>query len=277
MRALLFALLLLPLAGCTGLFFHPSQTEVLHPQRMGLAHEDVYITTADGLRLHGWYLRAARPRGTVLYLHGNAENISTFIALVHWLPAAGYNVLLLDYRGYGRSQGTPHAPGLHRDAAAALDWLITRGGVDAEQLVVLGHSLGGSVAIRAVADSPHRTRIRGVATEGAFSSYRRIARQKMKLLWLTRPLRMPLGYLINDDYAAEDVVARLAPVPLFIIHGEQDAVVTPDHAQRLFERAGEPRELWLRPRGGHVNSLHSAEGRERLREWLERVTTPMTP
>ena len=271
LRALLLCLVLAS-SGCTTLFFHPSRAEVLHPQRLGLEYEDVYLDTADGLRLHGWYLKAqGTARGTLLHLHGNAENISTFIAAVHWLPARGYNVFLLDYRGYGRSEGAAYVSGIHADAELALEYLVGRGGVDRDRLVVFGQSLGGSVAIHAVAHSPHRTQVRAVISEGAFSSYRRIAREKMQLLWLTRYLRGPLGFLFSDEYAAAPVVTEIAPVPLLIIHGDADPIVPVSHAHALYAPAREPKQLRILPGGKHVDSLARPEGRERFLEYLDRA------
>jgi fermentation-respiration switch protein FrsA (DUF1100 family) len=262
LAVLAFALLA---AGCTQLFLHPGREPVLHPDKLGLRYEDVWLTAPDGAKLHGWYLPAAAPaRGTVLHLHGNAENISTFIAAVWWLPAAGYNVLLVDYRGYGRSEGVATIDTVHEDARLALDAALLREG----PLFVFGQSLGGSAAMYAVAHHPQRARIAGVISEGAFSGYRRIAREKMNQLWLTWPLQWPLSFLFSDEYAAQDAVARLSPVPLLLVHGAADEVVPPEHARRLFEAAGEPRELWVVPETGHIEAFTKAENRERLLAFL---------
>lgn len=264
--------LALLLSGCTNLFFHPSPVEVLHPDRLNLRFEDVQIETPDQVKLHGWYLPATGgAKGTILHLHGNAENISTFIAATWWLPARGYNVLLLDYRGYGRSEGTPQVHGLHRDAEAAIKYLMERGGgVDSERLILLGQSLGGSIAIYVAAHSAYRAHIRAVVTEGAFASYRRIAKEKMQMLWLTRYLRWPLSYLFNDDYAAVKAVAAVAPIPLLLLHGSADEVIPPSHGELLYQSANEPRELWMLENGGHANALTKPENRDRLVEWLDR-------
>lgn len=268
MRVAAVALMLLA-AGCTQLFLHPGHMQVLHPDTLGLRYEDVWLPAPDGARLHGWYLPAAAPsRGTVLHLHGNAENITTFIKAVHWLPAAGYNVLLVDYRGYGRSEGVATIDTVHEDAGLALDAALARPG----PLFVFGQSLGGSAAIYAVAHHPQRARVAAVIAEGAFSSYRRIAREKMGQAWFTWPLQWPLSFLFSERYAAGRAVAALAPVPLLVVHGENDPVVPPSHARRLFEAAREPRELWIVPGAGHVDAFTRAENREVLLAFLARWT-----
>jgi len=267
MRAAAVALALLA-AGCTQLFLYPGHMQVLHPEKLGLRYEDVWLTAPDGARLHGWHLRApGTPRGTILHLHGNAENISTFIAAVHWLPAAGYDVRMVDYRGYGRSEGVATIDSVHEDARLALRDLLGRPG----PLFVFGQSLGGAAAIHAVAHEPARARLSGVIAEGAFSSYKRIAREKMNQLWLTWPFQYPFSWLLfSDRYAAVDVVGRIAPVPLLIVHGEADEVVPPEHGRRLYAAAREPRELWLVPETGHVAAFTKAENRERLLAFLAR-------
>jgi fermentation-respiration switch protein FrsA (DUF1100 family) len=261
LAALLFALCA---SGCTQIFLQPGHMQVYHPQQVGLAWEDVWLPAPDGARIHGWYLPAPAPaRGTVLHFHGNAENITTFLGAVHWLPAAGYNVLLVDYRGYGRSEGVATVDGVHEDARIAIDAALARPG----PLFVFGQSLGGSIAIHAVAHHPERARIKAVISEGAFSGYRRIAREKMGALWLTWPFQWPASFLFSDRYAAEDSAAALAPVPLLVVHGADDIVVPPSHAQRLYDAAREPRELWLVP-GKHVAAFTTQENRERLLAYL---------
>ena len=105
-RLLLIGLLSVGLLGCNGVFFVPYRAHVQTPKQLGLAYEDVYFQAGDGTLLHAWFLPAeSKALGTILFLHGNAENISTHIMSVRWLPARGFNVLLLDYRGYGASGG----------------------------------------------------------------------------------------------------------------------------------------------------------------------------
>src|SRR3569832_2042212 len=111
----------------------------------GLTAEDVYLTSADGVRLHAWLLPSTVPsKATILFLHGNAQNISAHIGNVAWLPSQGYNVFLLDYRGYGLSQGAPQLPGLFADIEAAADYIALREDLNRVPFVILGQSLGGA-------------------------------------------------------------------------------------------------------------------------------------
>lgn len=136
----LAAVLSLSMFGCERVFYYPDQRDRGSPSDDGLAFEDVHFTTSDGLRLHGWFLPAQpgkipSPRGTVLHLHGNAANITGHFPFVSWMPAAGFNVLTIDYRGYGRSEGTVSREGTIRDARAALDYLRGRADVDAKRII----------------------------------------------------------------------------------------------------------------------------------------------
>ena len=130
--ALISGFLVIVLAGCIErMFFYPDSATYTTPAQLGVRAEDVQIVTADGSRLHGWFLPAVgNAKGTVLHLHGNAANVSNHLPLVSWLPARGYNVLMVDYRGFGRSQGKPSLDGIVDDAAAALAYLRTRPDVD---------------------------------------------------------------------------------------------------------------------------------------------------
>jgi hypothetical protein len=133
-RLLALAGLAAALGGCSGLIFQPMRELVLTPDEIGLDYRDVHLEAEDGVRLHGWFLPAEPPRrGSVLFLHGNAQNISTHIASVAWLPAEGFDVLLVDYRGYGLSGGSPSLAGLHLDFEAALEALLERPDTDPDR------------------------------------------------------------------------------------------------------------------------------------------------
>ncbi len=276
MRLALLGLLLLATIGCTNIFFQPGRGHVMTPDRAGLDYADVDFTAADGTPLHAWFLpaRVQPARGTILFLHGNAENISTHIASVYWLPARGYNLLLLDYRGYGKSGGKPSLPGVQDDITSALRVLLARPGVDPDRIVVLGQSLGGALAIHNVAHSPYRAHIRALVVESAFFDYRAIVREKLDGAWLTWPFQWPLSWTVRNDYSPSQAVAQVSPIPLLIVHGDRDDIVPSTHGERLYAAAREPKRFWRIADGGHIGAWQRAEYRDRLVDYLHDVLQP---
>jgi len=142
---------------------------------------------------------------------------------------------------------------------------------DQDRVVVLGQSLGGSIAVYTVAHSPHRDRIRALVINNAFSSYRLIAREKLGSFWLTWPLQYPLSWTINDGYSAVRWIAKVSPMPVLILHGLDDTVVPVYHGRMLSEAALPPKELWLTARHGHVQSFGDDVVRKNLVGYLSRV------
>jgi fermentation-respiration switch protein FrsA (DUF1100 family) len=274
MRRLL--LLILPLlTGCTGLLFQPLEPHVLDPAKVGVEARDIYFKSADGVNLHGWFLPAKdTAAGTVLFLHGNAENVSTHIGSVYWLPDYGFNVFLFDYRGFGRSEGEPTLEGIHTDFAAALDTVFGLQAVDPRRVVVFGQSMGAATAITGLAQSPYRTRIRALVVEGAPSSYRTVAREALNEWWLTWLFQWPLSMTIDDSYRPLDQVGKISPTPLLIVHSRDDEVISFDHAQALYEAAREPKELWPVAGARHIAAFTTAGPRARLVEYLRRSVAP---
>lgn len=266
---LLITCLLLTLSGCSSVIFHPENQLYLTPAQLKLQSEDVYFGSGE-VKLHGWWLPAQGPaKATILFSHGNAENISTHIGSVYWLPAQGFNVFLFDYRGYGKSSGEPDLPGIHQDFAAALDYVFHRPGVDTRRIFVFGQSLGAAVALVACANSPYKDQLRAVIVEGAFSSYRRIAREKLNDFWLTWALQWPLSFTINDDYRPIEAIAHLSPTPVLLIHSDTDEVVPFHHAEELFAAAHEPKQLWHVTGISHIHTFTKPEYQQRLVEYLQ--------
>jgi fermentation-respiration switch protein FrsA (DUF1100 family) len=255
-------------AGCSGLFFHPTRDVQESPAVKLFPHRDVVFASSDGVPIHGWYFPAENARGSILVLHGNAQNLSTHVNSVLWLVKEGFNLFIIDYRGYGWSGGEPDLAGVHRDADAALEKLIGLPETDPDRVVVLGQSLGGSIAIYAITHSAHKDRIRALVIEGAFSSYRRIAREKLDSFWLTWPFQYPLSWTINDGYSAEKWIGQVSPMPVLILHGLDDPVVPVHHGRLLSEAARQPKELWLTARPGHVQSFGDPAIRAALVQFL---------
>lgn len=260
-------------AGCSGLFFYPEPGLRLTPERVGLDYRDVRFMTRDGLQLHGWFLPADPAAGdppfcSMLFLHGNAENISTHITSIWWLPARGVNVFMIDYRGYGLSGGEPSIEGVHIDADAALDTMMQMPEVDPERTVVFGQSLGGAVAATAVARSEYRHNLRALIIEGAFAGFRSIVRDKMASALLTWPLQWIPALTIDDSFNPRKSIARLSPLPVLIVHGQDDRTIPPENARLLHDAAGAPKELWLLPNARHIAAFRVEANRDRLLRFL---------
>jgi fermentation-respiration switch protein FrsA (DUF1100 family) len=259
--------------GCDSFFYYPNSTRYGSPEELRLRYEPVHFAI-EGRKLHGWFFPAqGDARGTVLHLHGNAGNISGHFQHVAWLPAAGWNVLAFDYRGYGKSEGRVSRAGTIRDAHAALDHLLSRRDVDSSRIVAFGQSLGGAVGIVLTAE---RREIRGIAVDGAFDSYRRI------VAWHVRrnPLLLACAWwyprlMVGTGYDPVDYVSRIAPRPIFIMHGTADGVVDPQMARTLYDAAGEPKELWLVEGADHYGAMqeHAEVAQERLLRFFSRCVS----
>jgi fermentation-respiration switch protein FrsA (DUF1100 family) len=274
MKRLAASLLLAALCGCTSLFFQPHNIIVSTPGQFGIEYQPVEMQAADGTALFAWFLPARGPaRGTVLYLHGNAENISTQFANVAWMPAAGFNVLAMDYRGYGGSDGRPSLDGVQLDIDAGMRTLLERPDVDARRIILFGQSLGGALAIYYAAYGEHRDRLRAVIADSAFSDYRTVVQEKLAGFFMTWPFQWLPGFTVDNRYAPIDAVAAISPVPLLLIHGTQDSVVPPHHSQRLLEQATGPKELWLVPEAGHIQALRTREMRAKLATFMGQHAT----
>lgn len=239
------------LAGCIErMFFYPDAATYSSPEREGVRAENVEFRSADGSRLHGWFLPASgSAKATVLHLHGNAANISNHLPLVSWLPARGYHVLMFDYRGFGRSQGKPTLDGVVDDALAALSFVRTRPDVDATRLIVFGQSLGGATALRMLARDAAGVRL--AVIDSAFASYRGIARDVTRGGALAPVAAIAVSVLPPEE--RDPVVAlKSIRVPLIFVHGRRDSVIPSRYSEVLHAAANEPRELWLDPAADHM-------------------------
>lgn len=216
------------------LVYFPERSLSATPANVGLDYQDVYLTTDDGVRIHAWYV-PGESRTTLLWLHGNAGNIShrvDNIAVLNRLT--GLSVLIVDYRGYGLSEGSPSENGLYLDAEAALQYLTSDVGLDpAEDIVLFGRSLGVGVA----AEIATRHAVRCVVLESGFTSVIGMARAT-RSSWMATVL-MPL---IDARYDTLSKVGRIES-PVLFIHGEQDEIVPFSMARELYDAAGEPKRL----------------------------------
>jgi fermentation-respiration switch protein FrsA (DUF1100 family) len=211
------------------------------PSDIGLAYEDVQIDTADGERLHGWFVPAAEVRGTLLFFHGNAGNISHRLESIMIFNRLGLDVLIVDYRGYGQSTGKPSEPGTYRDAEAAWDYLVRTRGVEPGRIVIFGRSLGGAVGAWLAAQLPDDGQPAAVIIESSFTSGADMARR----LYPVYPARL----LTRLKYPVADYVRHIGCAVL-VVHSRDDEIVPFAMGQALYEAAREPK-AFIELRGDH--------------------------
>ncbi|PHQ15665.1 alpha/beta hydrolase [Marinobacter profundi] len=266
------------LASCSSVFFYPDNVTYITPDRLNLSYQDIYLDTADGETLHGWWLPAQGPegnaKGTIYFLHGNAQNISSHILNVAWLPPEGYNVFTIDYRGYGKSSGATDIEGALHDVETGLRWLARRPARGDTPLIILGQSLGGALAIPLVREWTLRDEqppVEALALDGTFSGFRNIAREKLGLFWLTWPLQAPLSWTIPAEYEGSELIADISPVPVLVIHSARDGIIPFHHGQALYEAAGQPK-AFLQTDTPHAATFVIPAYKEALLDFLRNAT-----
>lgn len=211
---------------------------IWNPGPLGLPAEDTWFRSADGEELHGWWVPHRRARGTLLYCHGNSGSVAHQIAALRFLRRMKVNLFAFDYRGYGRSSGTPTEAGLYRDVQAAFDHLVDYRGVLPREIVVFGHSLGGAVAVDCAVHRPAA----GLVVQSTFTHTKDTARALYP--------RLPMHWIARRQFRSVDKVAGLS-LPKLFTHGDADGTVPFALGERLFEAAAEPKEFYRVKRAGH--------------------------
>lgn len=249
------------------LFYFPSKDQPYTPEKYGVKYEDVTFKSADGTELHGWFipskLGAEKAKATIVFSHGNAGSVAHHYGFIDWLMPAGYNVLLYDYRAFGKSKGALSRKGLIEDVTAAFEYVASRKDVDSTKLVSFSHSLGGAKSVVALAMKPVKG-LRAVITDGAFASYKEMAQQKAGQVGAN---------LTTNDFSAIDYIDKLAPVPLLIVHGTQDRMVPLGQGEKLFKKAKAPKTFFKIEAGSHTDALARNDGeyRKKMLAWLDGV------
>lgn len=246
------------------LIFFPFRYPAGEWQPAGFPWEDAWFQAADGTRLHGWYVPCRGARATVLFCHGNAGNVTHRADMLEMMHRrVGASVLVFDYRGYGRSEGKPNEAGILADARAARAWLAAREKIAEREIVLMGESIGGAVAV----DLAARDGARGLVLESTFDSLPEVAAYHYS--WL--PVRWAM-------HTRLDSVAKIGSYygPLLQAHGDADTIVPLPHARRLFDAANQPKHFLLL--SGHDHGPMPPEFYDGLRAFLESLDkSPLPP
>ena len=236
----------------------PTRTLEATPEVVGLDFESVALDTIDGESLHAWFIPHSGARGTLLFAHGNAGNISHRLDSIRFFHELGLNVLIFDYRGYGQSSGKPGEDGTYRDAEAAWAYLTGTRRIAPGKIILFGRSLGAAV----IADLATRVEPAAVILESAFFSVPDMAATIYP--WL------PVRWLASYRYDNGEKVSRIKR-PLLVIHSRRDEIIPFEQGERLFQAANEPKQF-LELRGRHNDGFYvSREAYTRsMGEFLEK-------
>jgi hypothetical protein len=220
--------------------------------------EEVLLTASDGVRIHGWYAAAPEGRPTLLWFHGNAGNLEDRRDMFDGLRRLPAGVMTIDYRGFGKSDGSPDEAGIYRDGRAAYDWLVQTRHVPAGRIVVLGESLGGGVACEIAAQIP----VGALIVQSSFTNAADMSR-------LVFPF-VPVRWIMRSKLDNLGKVARIA-VPKLFLHARDDEVIPFAMGPRLFEAAAPPKQSHWFAKGGHNGIfMLDAEYYPVLAEFLKR-------
>jgi len=240
--------------------YYPMKEIFADPSRFGLQFDDVRAVTEDGVKVHGWFVPKPGARFTFLVFHGNAGNISHRLGWIRMLHELDANVMIIDYRGYGLSEGKPFEKGLYLDALAAYGWWARERTADQSRLILVGESLGGAVAI----DLASRVQVDGIVLQSTFTT-----------AWDMAKTIMPVGLLQPLTRVRFDSAAKIRAIgcPKLFIHGNRDEIVPIRLGRRLYELSPPPKEFYEVDGAGH-NDLIPAAGSEyskRLRTFLSGI------
>jgi uncharacterized protein len=241
-RSLGIGLAVMILSGCVSRAIYRPRSEILHtPKEASLSYEEISFSSRDGVILSGWWIPAEHPRGAVLFCHGNGGNVGTSLESLVIIHELGLDLLIFDYRGYGRSGGHPSEEGTYADAEAAWEFLSDRKNVPPYRVIIWGRSLGGPIAAKTASVHPAGL----VIMESTFTSLQELVKSYFPII--------PRGLLADYAY---DTLFYLGKVktPVLVIHSPDDHVVPFSHGRKLFESINGPKSF-LQIKGGHAGGF----------------------
>jgi fermentation-respiration switch protein FrsA (DUF1100 family) len=238
--------------------YYPTKEIVFTPADIGLKYKDIFFETEDNLKLNGWFIPIDNPRGTLLFCHGNAGNISHRIEIIEIFHKLGLNVFIFDYRGYGKSQGNPSEEGLYKDAQAAYQYILSRQDIDKKRIVIYGKSIGANIAT----DLASKVEAAAFISEGGFTSAYDMGRRLFPYL--------PIRWIITVKFNALEKIRNIS-APKLIIHSRDDEIVPFEMGEKLFAAAAQPKEFY-QMQGTHNEAIFAVreEYSSRIDSFLNR-------
>tara|TARA_B100001248_G_scaffold262317_1_gene257504 strand:- start:2796 stop:3599 length:804 start_codon:yes stop_codon:yes gene_type:complete len=258
-------------SGCSSVFYQPNPILYVNPSKLPIVPEELDIPARDGHQIPAWYFKSPekKSKGILIHFHGNAQNMSTHFMFLASAPTHGYDHLIFDYRGYGKSKGIPNPKNTVEDGVDVLKWVKKR--FPDLPRIVFAQSLGGAVALKALSEAPTEVLPDALVIDSSFVSYRSAARYILgghALTWLLQPL----GWLIVDNSMAPDgQLKNLPSIPTLVIHGTDDSVISYSQGKKVFQQAPRPTQFWKVPQGRHTEFMARKKFRTEFYAFLDRL------
>ncbi len=242
----------------TGVFF-PGKYLNSTPSQAKMSYEDLYLTTADGVKINAWLIKSDPKASTIIFAHGNAGTMGDRVMRLRFLHDLGLNVLIFDYRGYGRSQGNSTEKGVYLDAQAAYDYLQNRSDIDHDRIIAYGASLGGVVMI----DLATQRRVAALIVESSLTSAKDMAQRIYPFL---------PSFLMSIRFDSISKIYKII-IPKLFMHSPQDHIVPFGMGRKLYEMAVDPKEF-LVIHGGHNDGalISDPQLKESFRNFLQKYS-----
>lgn len=258
MKCLLIIFCLL-LSGCSHLFYYPDKRTYVDLRKLDVQPEQIELTTSNHSKFYGWYFKASdKPKGKILFFHGNGQNRSAHFFSLYWILKENYDFFIFDYPGYADSEGEPSQESTTDAGTKALEWIAQKN--PSVPLIIFGQSLGGNIAMYTMTHNKNKITPCMMIVESTFKSYRKVAQRILGKFWITWPVQWLPYLVIRDQYSAEDHIGEIAPVPFDVFHGDADPVVGLENGIDVFGAAKEPKKFYLVPGGGHIQAFWGHDG-----------------
>ena len=266
---------------CSTFFYFPDKRELVYRHKLPIQPQDVTFTSDDGSQLHGWYfgpMNSEEPRAVIVQFHGNAQNLTTHFLSLYEAPARDVAYFVFDYKGYGRSEGSPSPAGVIKDGTAAIRWMHQKH--PDKPLIVFAQSLGGAIAFRAVNKIKNEVPISLMIVDSTFYDYKAAAQTMFKQSFFTYLFSPLAGAMVDNTESPINDIPQISPIPLIVVHGTKDRVLNESLGKKVFELAREPKEFWSIPDGQHIDFMFREDGKygekvfERIDEIVKNFKVP---
>ena len=265
---LVYVFFLFGFSACQKIFFFPSSDIVWRPSESGFNFISHKIAVSDSENISIWeVLPKGKIKGTILYLHGNAENLSTHSQSMMWLVVEGYRIVALDYRGFGESLGVATVEGASDDILKSLDWTISRIPKD-EKLIIFAQSIGASLTAYALSNADKIERINLLVLDSGFSSYDKIAKEKLEQMGLFSPISSLISLCATNCCDPSESLSKLKLAKVLFVHNEDDEVTNYKNSIELYNVFIGNKLLWTDKSGGHAAYFRTRENRGKFLELL---------